>query len=182
MIKTLLLAGALAGVAVHGTAALADATVTPAADGGQLSKPDRDFVNEAAMGGLMEVRLGELAVQRAASDDVKKFGQRMIDDHTKLDQRFAQLATQRGFSVPDKLDAKSQAHLDELAKLSGARFDQEYMASMVADHEHDVAAFEKEAKEAKDPELVVLVKCALPTLHEPLTLAKQVEARVASEK
>jgi putative membrane protein len=181
MIRTLLLAGVIAGAGAFGTVA-AGSPAAPATDGGQLSKQDKDFVNEAAMGGLLEVKLGELAGSRAADADVKKFGQRMVDDHTKLNQRFAQLAGQKGLTLPDKLDKKAQGRLDDLAKLNGARFDKEYMADMVADHEHDVAAFEKEAKDAKDADLAALVTSALPTLHDHLTLAKQVEAKAAGEK
>jgi Domain of unknown function (DUF4142) len=34
-------------------------------------------------GGHAEVALGQLAVEKASSNDVKKFGQRMVDDHSK---------------------------------------------------------------------------------------------------
>src|SRR5829696_4713178 len=46
-----------------------------------LSSHDRDFLMDAAMGGLMEVELGRLAAQQGTSDTVKQFGQRMVDDH-----------------------------------------------------------------------------------------------------
>src|SRR5581483_8855131 len=49
----------------------------------QLSAMDKHFVRKAAQGGIAEVELGKLATQKASSDEVKKFGQRMVDDHSK---------------------------------------------------------------------------------------------------
>ena len=40
----------------------------------QVAEVDRDFAAEAAQGGLIEVRLGELAEQQAKSTNVKDFG------------------------------------------------------------------------------------------------------------
>src|SRR5689334_7011023 len=44
---------------------------------GNMSSQDRDFVMDAAMGGMMEVELGRMAAQQGTSDAVKQFGQRM---------------------------------------------------------------------------------------------------------
>ena len=40
-----------------------------------LSAADQDFIQAAAQGGMTEVKLGELAVQKGQRDDVKQFGQ-----------------------------------------------------------------------------------------------------------
>jgi putative membrane protein len=52
---------------------------------------DRNFVHRASNGGLAEVQLGQLAMERAASPEVKQFGQRMVTDHTKANQELATL-------------------------------------------------------------------------------------------
>jgi hypothetical protein len=49
----------------------------------KVSSGDKDFVNDLAVAGMAEVELGRMATQQAASAEVKKFGQMMIDDHTK---------------------------------------------------------------------------------------------------
>ena len=56
---------------------------------------DQSFVMKAAEGGLAEVELGKLAAQNATSDDVKKFGQRMVDDHGKANDELKSLAQQK---------------------------------------------------------------------------------------
>src|SRR5215212_11368376 len=58
-----------------------------------LSSHDRDFLMDAAMGGLLEVELGRLAAQQGASDTVKQFGQRMVDDHSQANTQLMTLAS-----------------------------------------------------------------------------------------
>jgi putative membrane protein len=181
MKKAIMLAGALALTGLAGmSAAQAPAapqqspTLAPA-----LSKADTDFFEDAAQGGLLEVRLGQLAVKNATSEDVRRFGQRMIDDHNKLNAQLASLGHQRkGVTVPKALDKKHQETIDKLAKETGARFDRAYMSLMVDDHESDVKAFDKAAKDSKDPDLKALAASVLPTLQDHLTQAKEIEARV----
>jgi len=42
-----------------------------------MGDTDSTFVKKAAQGGLAEVELGQLATQKASSEEVKKFGQRI---------------------------------------------------------------------------------------------------------
>jgi predicted outer membrane protein len=52
------------------------------ANASSVNPADQQFLRKAAAGDLAEVELGKLAVQKALSNDVKKFGQQMIDDRT----------------------------------------------------------------------------------------------------
>ena len=51
-----------------------------------VSTADKDFILAAAQGGMTEVKLGELAAQKAMRDDVKAFGQMMVKDHTAINR------------------------------------------------------------------------------------------------
>jgi putative membrane protein len=166
----------LASAAFGAQAAPALADASPEAN--QLAKEDRDFFEGAAQGGLLEIKLGQLVVKQGASDDVKRFAQRMIDDHTKLNQRLAEVARQEGLSMPQELDKKHQDKLDKLAKLGGPKLDQEYINEMVDEHKDDVKAFEKQAKDGKDPAIKQLAQATLPTLNEHLTMAHQIHDRL----
>ena len=53
-----------------------------------MAKEDSEFVSDAAMGGLMEVQLGNTAQSQGSKSQVKNFGRRMHADHTS--QRAAQ--------------------------------------------------------------------------------------------
>ena len=162
------------------TAASAAKAAEPAT-GASLSTGDRKFITEAAQGGVAEVELGKLAVQKGSSTEVKQFGQRMVDDHSKANDKLQQLASQKGVAVPNEMDAASKREYDKLQKLSGAGFDQEYIKAMVQDHQKDVKDFQKEQKSAKDPDLKSFVTTTLPTLEEHLKLAQSDQAAVKNQ-
>jgi len=68
--------------------------------GAALSSDDRKFVMEAAHGGMMEVHLGRMAADKATNADVKQFGQRMVDDHSRANSELMALASQKGITLP----------------------------------------------------------------------------------
>ena len=145
---------------------------------GTIARGDEKFMKDAAVGGLTEVKLGQLAEQRAGSDAVKQFGKRMAIDHGKANDELKQLASQKGVALPPDLDRSHQGLYDKLAKLNGADFDRAYMKEMVKDHDKDVKAFRKQADSGKDPDVKSWASKTLPTLQEHQQQAKQVAAGV----
>ena len=133
---------------------------------------DSTFVTKAAQGGMAEVELGKLATEKASNDEVKKFGQRMVDDHSKANDELKTLAQQKNITVPSSLDARDKALRDRLSKLSGAAFDRAYMRAMVTDHRTDVNEFRMESKSGKDAEVKAFAAKTLPTLEDHLKLAQ----------
>ena len=143
-----------------------------------LAAPDRTFVMEAARGGMAEVELGRLAVEKASNADVKQFGQRMVDDHGKANDELKAFASQKNVTLPTEPGAKHKAEHARMSKLSGAQFDRAYMAAMVADHDKDVAAFQRASKTARDADLKAWAGKTLPTLQEHQKMAKDINAKV----
>src|SRR5271154_2013843 len=119
-----------------------------AGDVGQVLQ-DKMFLRKAAEGGIAEVKLGQLAAQKASSDDVKAFGQKMVDDHTKLNTELAQVADSMGVMLPKTMNKDDQAEYDKLNKLSGNDFDIEYLTYMVKDHHKDLHEFRVEAANSR---------------------------------
>jgi len=136
------------------------------------------FMTKAAQGGMAEVEMGRIAVKNASNDQVKQFGQRMIDDHTKANDQLKSLAGKKNVTLPTDVDAKQKAGIDRLSKLNGAAFDREYMMMMVKDHKEDVAEFEKASKNESDPDVKAFASNTLPTLQEHLRMAEQTESQV----
>jgi putative membrane protein len=147
----------------------------------KVSHGDKKFMEEAAQGGMAEVQLGKLAAQKAGSDDVKQFGQKMVDDHSKANDQLKQLASSKGVTLPTDLDHSAKREMDRLSKLSGADFDREYMNHMVSDHKKDIKEFEKAAKSAKDPDIKNFASSTLPTLQSHLQLAQQTDAAIMAQ-
>ncbi len=146
----------------------------------KVAQADRDFAGKAAMGGMAEVDLGRLAVDKAGNADVKQFGQRMIDDHSQAGDELKSWARQKDVTLPTELDPSHKATHDRLAKLSGDAFDRAYMKDMVADHNQDVAEFQRESKTVQNPDLKAWVNKTLPVLKEHQKLAREVNEKVST--
>ena len=137
-----------------------------------------EFIKEAASGGMMEVKLGNMAQQKASSQAVKDFGERMVQDHSKANEQLKQLAKNNNYRVPDQMIQKHQDKVNKLSALSGENFDKAYMEMMVEDHEEDIDKFQEAANNAIDPEIKAFASKTLPTLKEHYQLAQTVEEKV----
>jgi putative membrane protein len=142
---------------------------------GQLSERDYRFAAEAARGGMAEVQMGQLAIQKGANPTVRSFGQRMVTDHSQADHQLTQVLAQKGASPPANLSTGDRLTLGRLENLSGANFDKAYAEDMVKDHEKDVKDFEKNIPQVADPELKAWAEKTLPILQQHLSLARQMQ-------
>src|SRR5258705_1236672 len=147
-----------------------------------LAAGDRKFLSEAADGGMLEVEFGKFAVQKATDEGVKKFGQRMVDDHSKVNDELRQLAGRKGIELPAAPSAKNRDLQRRLASLSGAFFDKAYMTDMVTNHKDDVAAFQRESNLGRDPQVKSFATQTLPTLREHLKSAQEISSKTTSSK
>ncbi|HEX7312840.1 MAG TPA: DUF4142 domain-containing protein [Pyrinomonadaceae bacterium] len=143
---------------------------------------DHKFAMEAAMGGMMEVELGKVAAEKGASDEVRQFGQRMVDDHSKANAELTQLASGKGMTLPSAPDPKHQAEMRKLSALSGEKFDKEYVKMMLKDHKKDVSDFQKEANGGMDPDLKAFAASTLPTLREHLQMIQRIHDKMMLRK
>ena len=142
------------------------------------SSADTVFAMKAAQGGMAEVKLGQLAAEKASDPDVKAFAQKMVDDHSKANDQLKSVASAENMTLPTDLDAKDQSEYQKLSQLSGPAFDKAYMKGMVKDHETDVKEFQKEANSGKDPQLKQFASTTLPILQSHLDMAKSTDAKV----
>ncbi|HEX5411271.1 MAG TPA: DUF4142 domain-containing protein [Terriglobia bacterium] len=145
----------------------------------QRKMTDQSFVKEAAEGGTAEVKLGKLAQEKGNTEAVKDFGKRMVTDHSKANEKLQDAASQANINVPqEQTSAKQQAAYERLSKLSGPAFDHAYARMMLRDHEKDVAAFRKEAKNGKQDSIKNFAANTLPVLEQHLALARQMNQKV----
>ena len=140
----------------------------------KLSEKDKNFAKEAALGGMLEVELGNIAQQNAQSDDVKQFGTRMVQDHGAANQQLMRVLATKDFTVPQQLDEKHRKMIEKMSDMRGAEFDRAYMREMVEDHDKDVKKFREEAQQANDPDIKAFAQNTLPVLEEHRKLAHDV--------
>ena len=149
-------------------------------DDNKVSRGDKNFIAKALKGGMTEAELGKLAAQNGQSDEVKKFGQRLTDDHSKAGDELQAIASKLGYTPknagPDKGDVK------KFSKLKADKFDREFVNHMVKDHEKDVKLFRKEAEKGESAELKQFASKTLPTLEEHLKIAKDLQGQFKKTK
>ena len=140
--------------------------------GKDQSPEDQTFVNEASRGGIMEVKLGELAERNGLSSEVKEFGAQMVKDHTTLNKELGAAATSIGLTVPTDLSEDQKTEYTKLSQMSGKSFDKEYTDLMVKDHTKDLAAFQKAESTTQDPKLKTAISRAIPVIQGHLSMAR----------
>ena len=144
-----------------------------------MKSSDTTFATKAAQGGLAEVKMGQLAADKASNPDVKAFGQQMVDDHTKANDQLKSVAQSENMTLPTDVNAKQQAMYDKLSQLSGADFDKAYVKGMVMDHQEDVKEFQKEANSGKDPQIKSFASQTLPVIQGHLDKIKAIQAKMS---
>jgi putative membrane protein len=137
---------------------------------GSLSTKDTKFVKKTAKGGMREVKMAEMAKQQAKSADVKKVAEKIESDHKDANKELMALAEKKDVAL-----SKKEPKIDTM---SGTDFDKEYLAMMVKDHEKDIAAFEKEAKDGEDADVKAWAEKTLPTLKEHLKMVQDAQSKM----
>lgn len=172
------------GAILTGMACLAILGIVPGAGAqGQSSKAssaDKAFVTQAAEGGMAEVQLGKIAAEKANNPDVKRFGQKMVDDHTDLNKQMKPVASAIGITPPAQLSPKDQALKKKLETLSGPAFDKAYMKAIVKDHTKDLAEFQKEASRGQSSAVKADAQQGGLVIKQHLQLAKKIAGEVGA--
>lgn len=141
--------------------------------GNKSGTSDKTFVKKAIEGSNAEIQLGQLAAQKGSASDVKQFGQKMVDDHTKLNEQMKQVASQVGVTPTDDVAPADKALQTKLNALSGDAFDKAYIRAMVKDHRKDLVEFKHEAGSAKNPALKDAAQQGSTVIEQHLQMAEQ---------
>jgi putative membrane protein len=144
------------------TAGLAPRTET------QPSNQDRTWMAAIHQGNLAEVQAGRLAQGKGTTKRIKSIGKTLVDDHTKLDEKVTQTATQLGITLPTSPTADQSAVVARLQDATGKDFDQDFVSGMTKAHRDAIAATKQEISQGSSPAVVSLAKTAEPSLQTHL--------------
>ena len=164
------------GIAGNGSGStlLTDGATTPS--GTTAAATSAQFLASAYQDGLAEIQLGQLALQRATNTDVRTFAQRMIDQHTALNNEITSLAQSKNITLPTTPTADQQAEAARLGGLSGEEFDLAYIQINVTAHRKDVTEAKTQARSGDDPTVRILADNALPILETHLAVAEEINS------
>jgi putative membrane protein len=159
-----------------GTPGTPPATARPAGTAGEQGSPQQ-FVNDLVSGNTTEIELGRLAQQKAASPDVKAFGEMMVRDHSKALDALKQAAARQNLQGSAEINEQHRDLRERLSALTGNEFDREYMNAMVEAHEATVKKLEDKEDDAPDA-LQQFASTILPTVRQHLERARQIQEKV----
>jgi putative membrane protein len=152
------------------------------ADGSMVGKTDHAFMTKAAMGGMMEVQVAQMAQQKASGQEVKDYARKLEQDHSKANDKLKAIAKERQVELPSDVGPEHKAMIAKLTNLSGAEFDTAFMKMQVQHHRKDVKEFERASTRSMDSDLKEFASSTLPTLKEHLSQAEQINNSTRSRK
>jgi putative membrane protein len=161
---------------IAGMLAAAFALESPSGQPTLLAANDKDFIVFAAETDLAAARFGQIARERAVSDDVRQFGHMVDQEHTENLKRLSSIAAKTGASVPDTLDVKRMKTLQTLKRAKVKSFDHQYLKSVVNEHESALEPFKQEAEHSSNQDLAAYAKDTLAKLEQHLKQAKELAA------
>jgi len=130
---------------------------------------DQQFAMKAAVAGMAEVKLSEIALQRG-TDAIRPIAERMRADHAAANQRLMMLAPTKMISLPVDVPAEQQQVIDRLSKLSGQDFDRAYLETLMTSHDTSLQLFVDELKQGADLDLLAFAASTTPVIIQHYAL------------
>ncbi|MCC5665195.1 DUF4142 domain-containing protein [Nostoc sp. CHAB 5784] len=141
----------------------------------QVNEVDRQFFIDAGQAGLGNIGLGQLALQRSTSPQVKQFATAEIQEQTQVKNDLTRIGSRLGVTPPTAPAPKFQASLALLSQLESDRFEQAYMdEGGVNAHLENAALFQREAALGQNPDLVAVANRGLPTIRKHFNTASAI--------
>ena len=147
------------------------AASSPFAYGGaerEWPEADRIFLREAAITGLLEVKMSRIAVLRANSNQVRQFAQRVADDHSRANRKLKEIAWSKDLEVCNEMDQARAQLLLALQRRTGDDFDREYLTMQVDQHRRVLRLFRQHAEHGSDGDLRTFAEAKLAALEAHL--------------
>jgi putative membrane protein len=125
-----------------------------------------------------DVQLGQLGLKMAHAAQVRAFARAMVADHTRTAEAAIPVAERLGADAKMEPDSSNQVDLSHLARYSGARFDREYLKTLVDAHKTDISGIDAAMEFTTDPGLRTLLRSVRAVDQKHLALATSAQRAV----
>jgi putative membrane protein len=142
---------------------------------------DRQFIQNVAAGHMMEIRLGQMAQQRATGSDARRLAERLVTDFTRWQDRWTGMASRNGMPFKPGMGDLHRQKVERLQKASKAQFDRVYVRTVIENLQALVPYFQKEGRSARSSPVRNLVEDELPTLQQHLAMAKRIGEQISAK-
>lgn len=147
-------------------------------DKNQVSKQDKKWLSNAHQINVAEVKAGQLALERAHANAVRRVAQTLINDHKKLDAKVTQLAQKLGVDLPAAPSDKQKATIEFLSTKQGMAFDKEWTHTEITAHIGAITKTKAEITEGSSKKVQKAAKKAVKALKKHLSLLRTASGRI----
>jgi putative membrane protein len=133
---------------------------------------DRAFLVRALGVNQTEIVLGQMALKRGTTAEVRAMGEKMVQRHTELSRQLRELAQVAPAAEPPALSADQQQTVAQLAAVSARDFDVSFKNTVGAGHVEELAMYRQEVRQAADPRLGALATRRVTALEQSLASAR----------
>lgn len=134
---------------------------------------DADFVVNTVASNYAEIKLAQLAKDKATDAKVKDMADMLEKDHTRILNELKAYANKKGISVPLEESTEAQKDYEQLAEKTGGDFDEKWCETLEDKHEKSINKFEARLDKTEDPELKDWITATLPGLRTHLEMLKE---------
>jgi putative membrane protein len=148
---------------------------------GQVSKQDQEIMRDIAQANLAEIQTAQIALERAQDAQIRQYAQRMIEDHSRLQERLADLARVKDVQLPNQPEREHRDMAERLSKMEGPQFDRAYRRQVGEQaHQNTHQMLRQSVTRADDPQLMAFITQALPLVEQHLNLAQDMSGAGAA--
>jgi putative membrane protein len=135
-------------------------------DSSSLNAGDRDFITDQIESDMAEIRIAQLAQQKATSAEIKQIAKTLEADHTASLNQIKDLASRKGVTVPTEEDNDGKDLYNNLNEKTGANFDREWTEKVMDKHDKAIKKFQDKTEDNNaDADLKAWAAGVLPKLR-----------------
>jgi putative membrane protein len=128
------------------------------------------------------IKVAQLATQKAENGELKRFAQKLEQDHKKSQKDLEQIAGKHNVTLPTELDDKCKQEISKLEGLSGQEFDREFAKGAVEGHAMAVTHLEQASSQVKDADLRQHTQKTLAQVKEHQRHAREIAKTVGVDQ
>ncbi len=148
-----------------------------------MAKEAAQFMVEAAVINLTEIKLGTIAQKQASSNRVQNYAAMIVSDHKKLQKKLQKLSKEKQIAIPDSLDKSHQNDISGLRKQKGKEVDRIFINDMVKGHKKAIKTFKKASEDIQHNQaLDNYIEKTLPGLNKHLDSAQKIRKALDLKK
>jgi putative membrane protein len=144
-----------------------------------LNEPDKQFLMDAYAALLGAIAYARTADAQAVNVAVKAYSHLVVMDLERLANELREVAREKDVTLPSEADAAIVNANEEMKRMSGKQFDQQFLQNMAAILDTLIALLDAESKIVVDDDLREWVNKTLPTLRKHIAEARSVQNTIA---